>query len=361
MKCRVPPALIRWSRKSAVVLATAMLGPFPGMAAPIGLDGPACFTRSDNAALTFELIQQAPPPRAGTKAYPFYPLTGVTTMQLGTLGQSAGGYARYYFQWSNRSNAPILNARGKSMARKPNFQAAQFTPRKQRTAFSSVDRANACTLAQTATLLGQGTRAARTADDAGIRLISETAQVDAGMIGPADVCVTAQGRLPRDATGVLLDYEVQDKRSGDQTLSFLRTYTALVHAAGYKAILLLDPLDAPSQVYNGIDAQNAYDIAALFDQTTLFLWSRNRQHDLLASYQSQKAMIAQGGKFDGARFLIDYELAGTDLDDARLVRRLIGEDRLAGVLLWRNYAQQGGPCGTATNMKIALLALGHLK
>ena len=68
-----------------------------------------------------------------------------------------------------------------------------------------------------------------------------------------------------------------------------------------------------------------------------------------------------GGAFDGTRFLIDYELAGTDLDDARLVRRLIVDDHLAGVLLWRNYAQQGGPCGTTTNMKIAMLALGRLK
>ena len=54
-------------------------------------------------------------------------------------------------------------------------------------------------------------------------------------------------------------------------------------------------------------------------------------------------------------------VATANLDDARLVRRLIVDDHLAGVLLWRNYAQQGGPCGTTTNMKIAMLALGRLK
>ena len=361
MICGVRPAFVRCVRTLAIAVVMAVTVPAAGRTAPIALDGPACFTERDNGALTFEMIQQAPPPAIGVSNYAFFPMTGTATMQLGTLDRSRPGYALYYFQWSNRSNAPLFNARGKQLTRKPNFQAAAGTPRKQRTPFSSVERANACTLAQTATLLGLGTAARHFADDAGIRLVGENTMADDGPVGPEDVCVTAQGRLPHNAAGILLDYEVQDKRSGEQTLSFLRAFTALVHGAGYKAILLLDPLDAPSQIYNGIDAHNAHDIAALFDRTTLFLWSRNRQHNLLASYESQKAMIEAGGAFDGTRFLIDYELAGTDLDDARLVRRLIVDDHLAGVRLWRNYAQQGGPCGTTTNMKIAMLALGRLK
>jgi len=319
-----------------------------------------CFTARDNDALKFELIQQAPPPIAG-KPYRFYPLTGVASMQLASLDAADPGIALYYFQWANRSNAPLTNARGQLVARKGNFQQAAGRVRQQRTAFSSVPRADACTLAQAATALGLRADAARFAADGGIRLVSATAQEDAGASGPVDVCVVASGATPRRLTGLLLDYEVQDGRSAAETLAFLTRYATLVHRAGRQAILLTNPLDAPSQVYTGITAGNAHAIVDLFDRTTIFLWSRNRQGDLRASYDAQKAMIAAGGPFDGARILIDFELMGTRVDDARLVRRLVADDHLAGVLLWRNYAIQGGSCASDINMKIAAIAVGHPK
>jgi len=348
----------RWRR---VVCAFAAALPVAGSAAPIALEGPACFSAQDNAALSFEVIQQAPPPKADGEPYEFYPLTGAASMQMGALAGASRQYGTFYFQWANRSNAPLVNARGMVVPRKPNFQQAMGKPRKQRTAFTSLERANGCTLAQTATALGRAQDAQRYANTTGIRLIRETEQADSGVTGPDDTCVIANGSLPREASGVLLDYEVQDKRSPQETLAFLRDYTDLVHRAGRKAILMTNPLDAPSQVYTGITAQNAHAIVAMFDRTTIFLWSRNRQRDMLASYNAQKALIEAGGAFDGSRILIDFELMGTNLDDAKLTRQLILQDRLAGVLLWRNYAKQGGSCATQTNVKIAALTLGKLK
>lgn len=342
-------------------LATALLLPAGAAAAPIAVDGPACFTEKDNAALSFEVIQQAPPPKPGESNYEFYPLTGTASMQMGTLAAGGRRYATYYFQWANRSNAPLLNARGMVIPRKPNFQQTMGKPRKQRTAFTSLARANACTLAQTATALGRAEDARRYALANGITLMRENLQADSGVTGPDDTCVSASGSLPKDAAGVLLDYEVQDKRSPAETLDFLREYAGLVHKAGRKAILLTNPLDAPSQKFTGITAENAHTIVSLFDRTTIFLWSRNKQKDLAARYAAQKALIEAGGPFDGSRILLDFELMGTNLDDARLARQLILSDKLAGVLLWRNYAKQGGSCASPTNVKIAMLTLGKLK
>ncbi len=350
----------RHTRVAALAGAVALFVPVGAGAVP-GPDGPACFTERDNAALTFDVIQQAPPPARDGTAYAFYPLTGVASMQLGSLAAARPGYALYYFQWANRSNAPLANALGVAVPRKANFQQVAGRLRHQRTPFSSVARANACTLAQTANALGLRADAERYAAAGGITLVSETRQADGGDTGPEDVCVLADGSLPRAAAGVLLDYEVQDRRSPAETLAFLTDYTALVHRAGRKAILLINPLDAPSQIYTGITAANAHAIVAAFDRTTIFLWSRNRQGDLQASYTAQKAVIAAGGPFEGARILIDFELKGTSLDDAKLVRRLIVDDHLAGVLLWRNYAKQGRACASDVNQKIATIAFGHAR
>ena len=132
-----------------------------------------------------------------------------------------------------------------------------------------------------------------------------------------------------------------------------------MHQAGRKAILLINPFDAPTQRYNGINAENANTIVSMFDRTTIFLWSRNNQRDIAASYQVQKAMIEQGGRFDGSRILIDFELAGTTLEDAQLVRKIIDSDKLAGVMFWRNGALQGGSCSSLVNQKIGTIAFGR--
>lgn len=323
----------------------------------ISENGPGCFTANDNRRLSFEVIQQAPPPRLGQRRYDFYPLTGAASMQLGTLSGAEPQYARYYFQWGNRSNAPLRNPRGKLLERKLNLQSGAGLPRRQRTAFSSIDRANGCTLAQTANVLGLPREARAYARAAGVTLAVEPPAN--APVGPQDVCVLAKGRLPKDGAGVLLDYETHDGRTPQQTTAFLRDYSTLVHKAGRKAILLINPFDAPTQRYNGITADNAHAIVAMFDRTTIFLWSRNNQGDIAASYRTQKAMIEQGGRFDGARILIDFELAGTTFEDARLVRKLIEADKLAGVLFWRNGALQGGPCASPVNQKISLIAFGE--
>ena len=348
------PGPIKHGARFALVLAAFGLG--QPLGAAISLDGPACFSAQDNRKLSFEVLQQAPPPSTAKRTYDFYPLTGAASMQLGTLSSAAPGFAGYYFQWGNRSNAPLRNPQGKLLARKLNLQSGVGLPRRQRTAFSSIERANGCTLAQTAHVLGLPRASRAYAKTAGLALAVEP-PADAP-VGPEDVCVLANGRLPRSGAGVLLDYETHDGRTVAQTTAFLREYTALVHKAGRKAILLINPFDAPTQRYNGISAENANAIVAMFDRTTLFLWSRSVQLDIAASYQSQKAIVAKGGRFDGARILIDFELANTSLDDARLVRSLILADKLAGVIFWRNGARQGGACDTLVNQKIALIAFG---
>ena len=329
-------------------------------AAPVAaLAGPVCFTAADNARLSFQVIEQAPPPhKADQDGYIYYPLTAAASMQLAAVIHAAPQFPAYWFQWANRSNAVLSNSAGTVVVRKANLQPSLAGKRQQRTAFTSVARANACTLAQTASVLGLPQKAQAFAAEGPVRLVGEAQQADGAPLGPPDTCVIPQGRLTAPRAGVLIDYEVQDGRSPAQTTAFLARWAQLVHAAGRHAILLLNPLDAPTQAYTGITAGNAHALVAAFDLTTIQLWSGNAQHSIPASYAAQKAMIAAGGGFDGGRVLIDFDLAGTTLADAQWVRRTIIADRLAGVLFWRNEAHQGGDCASDVNGKIAAIALG---
>ncbi|WP_072380297.1 hypothetical protein [Novosphingobium sp. NDB2Meth1] len=321
--------------------------------------GADCFSAADNARLRFEAFQQAPPPRDGAR-YPHYPLSAAVSGQLGRLASAPKGIQTWYYHWANRAATPLVGAGGRQIVRKLNLEPSRTGNRRHRSAFSSIDRANACTMAQAASLLGQDARARRYARDAGVTLINERALPDEAPPSPADTCVLASGKLPPRASGIMLDYEVQDGRDPQTTETFLTAYAKLVHAAGKRVILLVNPLDSPGQQrFTGVTAENAHRIVARFDRTTLVLWSGNVQKSLPASYAAQMAIVKAGGPVDPKRLLIDFELAGTTLDDARFVRQAIIRDGLAGVLFWRNYASQGGACAAPVNQRIAAIAFGE--
>ncbi|WP_179505161.1 MULTISPECIES: hypothetical protein [unclassified Sphingomonas] len=336
------------------VVAGAVLLPRAGQAAAQG-----CFGARDSARLSFRLFQQAPPPSAGARDYPAYPLTDAATMQLGKLAGAAPNVGGWYFQWGNRSTAPLFNAAGRQLPRKPNFQPSAGALRQQRTPFTSVARANACTLAQTAHLLGQDDAAQAFAREGGIATIAQGRQPDVGAVGPADRCVLADGRLPAKARGVFLDYEVGDGRTPQDSLQFLRRFAALVHGAGRQAGVMINPLDAPSQKWTGITGAVAHDVVATFDFTTIWLWGRNAQGSLPASYARQMDILRQGGPVDGRRILALFDLNQTTPADAAFVHRAIVQDRLAGAMLWRNRAVQGGACNTDVAIKTAIVAFGQ--
>lgn len=342
--------MIRIAATGAMAFAVAATGAC-GAAERVSV--PVCFTARQNQHLPFAVIQQAPPPRAGEADYRYYPQTAVATMQMDTLSRAPAGTDAYFFHWANRSNANVV--------RKPNLQPSSSGLRRQRTAFTSVARADACTMAQLASLLGTPDEAKPEAAKSGMTLVLQSSQPDdaarnRSAVGPSDACVLPDAALPSSVRGVLLDFEVADGRSPDEALALLTRYAARVHRAGLRAILLIDPFDAPSQRLTGIGQSNAGAIVRAFDTTTLMLWSKNAAHDLAASYRAQRAIV---GDVDPQRLVIDFDLAGTSEADAAFVHTAIERDRLGGVLFWRNRASQGGNCSDPVNRKIALIVFGE--
>jgi hypothetical protein len=78
-----------------------------------------------------------------------------------------------------------------------------------------------------------------------------------------------------------------------------------------------------------------------------------------ASFRKQLGIVTRAGAIDPRRLVAAFELSNTTLEDARTVRSLVLQQHLAGVVLWRDYAKQGGDCADPVNLKIACLAFGR--
>jgi hypothetical protein len=344
--------------RAALMLGMLLLCPLAQAATP-------CFDAASSRNLPFEVYQQAPPPpRPDAPSYNFYPLSAAVSADLERLNQSQGPVRRYYFLWANRCQAPASGRGACGWNQKGNFvfqRATAGTP-ELRTFFSSLERADACTLAQASRLLGD--------DDASIDAYARAAG-SSNEKGPpgamasragervVDRCPLAEQALAPDAAGIVLDYETSDGRTPAYTTAFLRRFAALVHAHHKQALLYLDPWDAPSQVHTGIDASNANAVYQLFDRVGVMLWHGNRQGGIADSAQAQLELLRRGGAVDPKRLVLVFELANTAVADARSARALVLDQGLAGVMFWRDRAAQGGSCDSEVNRKIACLVLGR--
>ena len=300
-----------------------------------------CFAPTDKPSVA--VLENAPPPRVdGLASYPYYPASAVASMDLATLVSSRSTLHKYYWQWGNHGPRAVLKGN--------QAPGVVGDSRSVVVNFSSTDTADACTLAQTATVLGLSTSAVQSAA-LGQLTLTRTVPTAAST---TDVCILPTQVIPR-GVDVLLDYEVQDGRADAQALPFLARYAALDHASGRHVLLYTNPLDAPGQPKSGIDGADVIQIAQAYDGIDVLLWSGNRQGDIRASFASQIQML---GALRTKAYTV-FELAGTSLTDAANVRKLMGASNIGTVLFWRNNAQQGGSCATDVNRKIACVAYGR--
>jgi hypothetical protein len=173
----------------------------------------------------------------------------------------------------------------------------------------------------------------------------------------SDVCVLPQPPAP-SLTGVVLDYEVQDGRSPEQTLAFLRDYAELVKSFGKRVMLYSNPLDAPTQKYTGIDETNAHTLHHLYDKTGILLWHKNRQRNVTKSFLSQYEILGATGSVSPGQLMLVFELNQTTLFEAHMADQLMDRFGIDTVMLWRNRAKVGGPCEREVNLKIACVTQG---
>ncbi|SEQ37310.1 hypothetical protein SAMN05216548_104118 [Faunimonas pinastri] len=305
------------------VALAGVLAAFLGGATAAGAQ--QCFSPQDAARLPFAIIRQAPPPPTDdARNYRFYPLTDSASLNLDRLNESRASVGKYWFQWANRCQDLGFNkgACGRNPKGNVPIDGPGGDRERRRTFFSSLDRANDCTLAQAALVLGHSqVEAEKLAARSGGKPIGEEQLRSAPPPGRlVDLCPLPARTLPPEGKGIVLDYEVQDGRTPAETTAFLQDYARLVHASAKEAILYTNPLNAPTQRFTGIDGSNAHALYRAFDRIGVQLWSRNREGDLGRSAAAQLDLLRAGGAVDPKRLILVYELRGTDMADARTAR-----------------------------------------
>ena len=313
--------------------------------------GPTCFDASSNKNLPFDVWWQVPPPHDFNQAgYEYFPMTGAASTKMEALNSTRALIDEYFFLWANRREDG-WNKKGNVALPPIKTAAGEVRP-----FFTNFERANACTLAQARSVLGvpqqklDGLTYSTRAGD--LLKLAKSNRLE-------DVCILEKEPLNERGKGIVIDYEVQDDRTPEQTLAFLKEFTALVHKSHKQAVLLTNPFDAPTQRHTGVDRSNAHAIYGAFDRTLLFLWHNNRQKDLEESAQYQLGMMKMGGAIDPKKITALFELANTTMAEAEYTRKLIQSQGFSGVMFWRNYAKAGGDCGTETNRKIACVVFGR--
>lgn len=299
---------------------------------------PVCFQATDKSP--FPVIQNAPPPRTdGQPDYRYYPVDIAATAQVAPLTATRSRTVEgAFWMWAN--HGPRARDHGEKGNITPGSPGVQIR-------FSSIEAADACTMARTAVLIGA--QSSRYLEEGRLTATEGSQQADT-----LNVCVLPEQPLPA-GDPIVLDYEVQDGRTADQTLTFLTAWSKLVHSAGHAAILYTNPLDAPSQRFTQITPATAPEIAELFDRVSVFLWSGNRQGNLAESFEAQARMY----QTKSSKLMIVFELANTTVQDAKTVNQLLRAGQAGSLNFWRNHAVQGGDCGSDTNIKIACTAFGR--
>jgi hypothetical protein len=323
-----------------------------------------CFNPQNSSALPFEVIVQAPPPKAANDPnWRYRPASGASSMDTRALAESQdSSLKKYWFLWANRCHggeggggACGWNPKGNVVHPKLVNSAGQEV----RTYFTSFEKANDCTLIQAAwALSASDSEVAALASRSRLRVVARSE----GPLNLArgeritDVCLLPEVRLPASTTGIVLDYEVQDRRTPQQSERFLLEFARLVRAKNKQAILYSNPLDAPTQRHTNLTADNLLRIAPAFDAVGVTLWGGNKQNSLRDSANAQLQMLRN---IPPSHIMLVFELNKTSMDDARLVHDMVLKERYGGVMLWRNYAEVGGACGTPVNRKLSCLVFGR--
>ena len=202
-------------RRRLVAALTAVL---IAAAGPASAASDNCFSANDRPEAGLRVYRLAPPPQiVDQPGYRYWPLD--VAGQIGSIARSrAANIGTYAFVWANRCQ-PITTQTG-TCARNPkgNFVLPRYMKGADevRPFFTSLARANSCTLIQAAHLLGDPAGGLKLeAAAAGIGLVRRSDPLD-GYIENGrfiDLCILTDDVLPGKAKGIMLDYEVQDGRT----------------------------------------------------------------------------------------------------------------------------------------------------
>lgn len=369
-----------------------------------------CFTRSDSQLLKFDVFQISAPPKfiKATNDYvetsPSYPGNHYTTNNLLSVStESASSVSNFHFKksyllWVNRcTNIPSLT---------PSQEACRNTTRPKangyadllkddagnqvRSAFSTYDKANACTFVQLARVLGANKAEISEWATVGkisivegnvprshLRRLAQSIALPNGNRETylVDVCIIEPHVLSNDSEGVMLDYEVWDDRTPEEAVSLIEKLHLLTKKYNKKLMLTTNPIPRAA---NGLDEKSLGKIIELVDvflptissgaspgNSAARVLARSRQVDPWQSYMVQLNLLERTTGSSALSPEVKRKIAWTiplndlSLDEAKQFHQEIDKEGFKGIMLFRNFTRQGGSCERGINQIVACLTLSE--
>lgn len=294
------------------------------------------------APTPFAVLRNAFIPKSDDAAYPYFPATGYLAGER-SMGQFATSQAtgdKYFFQWVNRCNdGPVGGACDRT--NKGNLPALTVGVHEYRFFFTTLAKANACTVAQLHQALGLPT--ASVLKGKGVK--SYTSGPIASLLTQGrmvDVCwLFAEPGLAAHLDGVALDYEPQDRRSPTTTTSLLTRLAGTLHARGKKALLWTNRVTSAGAARNGIDGSNGSALLDAFDLVPLFADDSIPAAGVRAELRRQQSVWGLEARQRGKLYVLTGLGAGDSaisLSALAAVHAHVLAERLAGVAVWNDGA-----------------------
>lgn len=153
---------------------------------------------------------------------------------------------------------------------------------------------------------------------------------------------------PDPVEGVMLDYEVIDNRSDEQTTECLETLAADLHAAGLKLFLYTNPLTAGVMPYSGLSRDNLPGLVQdHLDRVTVLSFGGMPGATVVSDYQEQLSILRGSGPTPYSKVVVTYGIGRSNLEHAAQIHQIMTGKcgpAPAALLIWPDGAPLNGPC-----------------
>jgi hypothetical protein len=306
-----------------------------------------------------EVIQVGGVPNTDThslcREFPFTSVARIPTPDnMAWFSATTASIQKYAFLWANRCNGGPVGKYLCDDANQGNPPTYTIGSSSYRFFFTTVARADACTMAQVYSFSGDSALATSTLSGAGVqRLNTQTpsAQLVSGKY--TDVCwLYAPAGSASQLDGLLLDYEVADNRTMSQALGLLRTFADYVYSKGQRSLLYVNGIAsaAPGVPYvvsdsaqrdgigNAAGSTIAPQLLKLFDVVGLEASGSKTPSEMQAWLAAQMSEYAPVSKADHLKIFAQVQIGTSTSAQMAAVHQFVVDNQLGGIHLWNNFA-----------------------
>jgi hypothetical protein len=333
----------------------------------------SCYSFANSLPLDMQVMRQAVPPEYvdGTTNFPdqdgTYPATIYTAQNTPNLTRAVGATAPngaqikgYAFLWANRCIGINGGPCPKNKSNPINSPAitknvivnGTTTAKEVRLAFTNVAKANACTIARAAYILGYSSNVAeeiavnnkiKLYSAAGIQEVAKTAKLYTASSGDkhytlTDICVLPETQTNVD--GIVLDYEVHDNRDPKSTTNVIGRIGDMAREKGKGLIIYTNSIDKAG-VANGLTRANLKQVIA---DSTAFTFVALDTTDYGRSMNIIKQSYLVQSTVPYTKLFPTLSLRTTTLADANRFNQIIRNNNLYGASFWRDGATLDEQC-----------------